>query len=316
LLINLKPIVRETIGFLRASLPATIELRQSINPKVEAILGDPTQMQQILMNLCTNASHAMEGQVGVLEIGLDNALLTDLDRRMKPDIEAGRYIKLTVTDTGRGMDSWVRERIFEPYFTTKGAGKGTGLGLAVVHGIVKAHAGVIEVHSELGKGSSFTIWLPVADGIEKPKKNHEQPLPLGTERVLYVDDEKALAELYTQQLNLLGYRTEFKTSSTEALQSFESDPNKFDAVITDLTMPHKTGLNLAKELLAIRPDLPIILCTGFSDQINEEVARCCGISAFLHKPVLIHELADALRKSLNESNGSKEKKARCGPTGH
>jgi PAS domain S-box-containing protein len=302
ILISLKPIVKESLEFLRASLPSSIEMHSYLEPNAGTIMADPTQMQQILMNLCVNASHAMEKEGGSLQIKLSNTVLSEEDTRFDPDVEPGDYVKLTVSDTGHGMEPSVLERIFDPYFTTKEPGKGTGLGLAVVHGIVKSHGGTIKVDSEVGKGTTFTIFLPRAKGFEKVADTLLQPLARGTEKILFVDDESALADLGQQLLGELGYQIETKTSPIEALEAFRANPQKFDLVITDLAMPQMTGLNLARKIMGIRPGMPIILCTGFSEQANEQAASSMGIRAFLLKPLVLRDIAAAVRKALDSKN--------------
>ncbi|MBI5578959.1 MAG: PAS domain S-box protein [Deltaproteobacteria bacterium] len=299
IVMNLKSVVKETLEFLRASLPAFIQVRHYLEQDSGTIMADPTQMQQILMNLCTNASHAMEKNGGVLQIILVNTPLTEEDVRIHPEVEPGNYVKITVSDTGHGMEPSVLERIFDPYFTTKEPGKGTGLGLAVVHGIVKSHGGMIKVYSEVGKGTAFTIYLPRAMGFEKVADSPMQPLVMGTERILFVDDEKALADLGRQLLGELGYQVETRASSIEAFEAFRANPEKFDLVITDLAMPQMTGLNLARKIMEIRPGMPIILCTGFSEQANEQAAGAIGIRAFLYKPLVMRDIADAVRNALD-----------------
>ena len=305
LLMSLKPVVRETLDFLRASIPSTIKLQHYIKPDAGAVVADSTQMQQILMNLCTNAAHAMEKKGGVLKIVLDTKTIAEEDVRLDPEVERGDYVRLSVSDTGHGIEPSVLHRIFDPYFTTKGPEKGTGLGLAVVHGIVKSHGGIIRVYSEVGKGTVFHVLLPRAD--EAPKKDEKavRLLPSGTERILVVDDEKPLADIYQQMLGMLGYLVEIRTSPVEALEAVRMNPQKYDLVITDMTMPQMTGYNLSKKLMEIRPGLPVILCTGFSDQVNEEKARSVGILAFLLKPVPFHDLANTMRKVLDETHGEK-----------
>ena len=305
MLMSLKPMVKETIGFLRASLPSTIQLQHYIKPDAGAILADSTQMQQVLMNLCTNAAHAMEEAGGVLKIKLDTATIAEEDLRLDPEAEPGDYVRLTVLDTGHGIEPGVLDRIFDPYFTTKGPEKGTGLGLAVVHGIVKSHGGIIRVYSDVGKGTVFHVLLPRADEAVKREEKPAQPLPTGNERILVVDDEKPLADVYQQLLEMLGYQAETRTSPVEALEAVRMNPQKYDLVITDMTMPQMTGYNLAKRLMEIIPGLPVILCTGFSDQINDEKARSVGILALLFKPVLLHDLANSLRKVLDETHKKK-----------
>jgi len=302
LLLNLKPVVKETFNFLKATLPSSIEVRQSIHADVGAILADPTQMQQVLMNLCTNAAHAMESQeTGVLEIGMEKAWIPPEQARFEPDVEPGEFVKLTVADTGPGIESWVRERMFEPYFTTKETGKGTGLGLSVVHGIVKAHGGFIKVYSEASKGTHFHVFLPVAEGDGKTAALKDTRLPRGSETILVVDDEKALTDMAQLLLEHLGYRVETRTSPLEAIEAFRANPGKYHGVITDMTMPQMNGMNLSKKLLEIRADLPILLCTGFSDAANEEKARAVGIREFAFKPLALSDFAKTLRKMLDEA---------------
>jgi CheY-like chemotaxis protein len=262
-------------------------------------------MQQVLMNLCTNPAHAMEKNGGVLKIVLDTITVAEWDEQIEPDVERGEYLRLTVSDTGHGIEPALMPRIFDPYFTTKGPDKGTGMGLSVVHGIVKSHGGIIKVYSEVGKGTVFRVFFPRADGAVKKEEKSVQQLPFGTERILVVDDEKHLVEMYQRMLSLLGYQVETRTSPVEAIEAVRGNSQKYDLVITDMTMPQMTGYNLAKQLMEIRPSLPIILCTGFSDQINEEKARSVGILAFLLKPLLFHDLANTLRIVLDETHKKK-----------
>jgi PAS domain S-box-containing protein len=301
ILLNFKSIIKETLEFLRASLPSSIQIRQYLDPAAGTIMADPTQMQQILMNLCTNAGHAMEKDGGVMQINLANVTLNAEDVRFDPDLEPGGYVRLTVSDTGHGMEPSVIQRIFEPYFTTKELGKGTGLGLAVVHGIVKAHNGMINVYSEAGKGTTFKVFLPRAEGYDgvgemKPAAS----IPKGSERILLVDDEKALADIEKQLLNWMGYEVEIRTSPIEAIEAFRANPQKFDLVLTDMTMPQMTGIKMAKQMIEIRTDIPVIVCTGFSDQINEDQALSAGVKALLLKPVVAREMSEAIRKALKK----------------
>jgi len=298
-LISLKPVVKETLSFLRASLPTTIQLQHFIAPDAGATMADPTQMQQVLMNLCTNAAHAMEKDGGILKIGLCNAAVTEGDGISRSELEHGNYLLLTVSDTGHGMAPEVQARIFDPYFTTKEPGKGTGLGLSVVHGIVQSHGGAIRVISEVGKGTTFKVFLPRADPVEEPEPACAQTLAKGAEKILFVDDEAGLAEVGKQMLEFLGYQVEARTNPVEALELLRADPTRFDAVITDMTMPRMTGMNLAREILAISPGMATILCTGFSDQANEEKAQSAGIRALLYKPLTMQGLATAVRAALD-----------------
>jgi nitrogen-specific signal transduction histidine kinase/ActR/RegA family two-component response regulator len=302
LLIDLIPLVRETLDFLRASLPSTIELQHAVSQDAGAIQADPTQMQQVLINLSTNAAHAMEKNGGVLKIEFDSVTLTEEDVQIDPEAEPGAYVRLSVSDTGHGIDPGLLPRIFDPYFTTKGPDKGTGLGLAVVHGIVKSHGGLIKVYSEVGHGTVFHVFLPRADRAEKTEETPALQWARGAERVLLVDDEKPLVDMYQRMLGSLGYRVEGRTSPVEAVEAVRSNPKKYDLVITDMTMPQMTGYTLAKRLMQIHPGLPVILCSGFSDQVSEEKARAAGISAFLLKPVVLRDLASTLRAVLDHTS--------------
>jgi CheY-like chemotaxis protein len=235
------------------------------------------------------------------QIDFDNVSVTKEEARIDPDVEPGNFVRLSVSDTGHRMEPRIMERIFDPYFTTKEPGKGTEFGLSVVHGIVKSHGGKLKVYSEAGKGTVFHVFLPRSDGVEKVQPEYAQPLPRGSERLLFVDDEKTLADMGKEMLALLGYQVESRTSPVEALEAFRANPEKFDAVIRDMTMPNLTGVNLPRKLLEIRPKIPIILCNGFSDQANEERARAAGVRAFLFKPVALQDFAAAVRKVLDES---------------
>jgi len=297
--VQLKLVVKEALKLLRASLPTTIEIRQDLQSD-SALLADPTQAHQVLMNLCVNAGHAMEKKGGVLEVNLvDVDLDADFAAR-NPDIVPGPHLELTVADTGHGMDASTVARIFDPYFTTKEKGEGTGMGLSVVHGIVKAHGGAMTVYSEPGKGSAFHIYLPVIEKEAKPEAHVEERPPTGTERILFVDDEPPLVHLGKQILEGLGYHVVTHTGSLEALEVFSRQPDQFDLVITDMTMPTMTGDKLAGEMMKIRPDIPIILCTGFSARISEDKAKTLGIRGFLLKPFLKSDMATTIRKVLDQ----------------
>ena len=294
------PIVKEALKMLRASIPTSIEIRRNIEADLSVIMADPTEIHQILMNLCTNASHAMDDDGGVLEVSLTDfdtksAVVTDYGT-----LQPGSYVKLTVKDTGCGMGSTITERIFEPFFTTKPVDKGTGMGLSVVHGIVEDHRGVITVQSQLGKGTTFDIYLP---RIESPDTHQTQTvqIPRGKgELILVVDDEKPLVDMMTQMLERLGYTVVGKTASMDALEAFSAEPGRFDLVITDYAMPNMTGKELAEALMAVKPDIPVILCTGFSENIDAESAKSMGIKEFLMKPVVRSELAATIRNVLDK----------------
>ncbi len=297
--LQLSLIVKESLIFLRSVLPSSIEIRQHIEKKTARILASPVNMHQMIMNLCTNAAHAMREKGGILEVELSE---TEIDEETARRIQVpapGQYLRLTVKDTGHGISPEIRERIFDPYFTTKKTGDGTGLGLAVVHGIVTLHKGAITVESEPGTGSIFRVFFPVLEKeITEDDVKKSDPIPRGKEAILFIDDERSLVEFGQGMLTFLGYEVVAQTSSVEALELFRSQPDRFDLVITDQTMPHLTGDRLAAELLRIRPDIPIILCTGYSEKISRESAEAIGIRKFIFKPVRIREIAGAIREAL------------------
>jgi CheY-like chemotaxis protein len=293
------PIVKEALKFLRASLPSTIKIRQQMENIKGTILADPGQIHQIVMNLCTNAGHAMQKDGGILEINLVNVEVdADLAARYL-DMSPGPHLRLTISDTGYGIEPAIMERIFDPYFTTKEKGEGTGMGLSVVMGIVKSHGGAITVYSEPGKGATFNVFLPVVEDVVEAKTEDEEPLPEGNERILFVDDEPTLVDVTRQKLEKLGYKVVGTISSLEALELFKSNPEGFDLVITDMTMPRMTGDILAKKIMKIRSDIPVILCTGYSEGISKARAEDLGISAFAMKPLLMRELATTVRGVLD-----------------
>jgi PAS domain S-box-containing protein len=299
--IELKLVVKEVCKFLRASLPATIEIRQNFTKTPTIILGDPIQMHQVVMNLCANAEYAMRESGGLLELKLEHVTGETDEIDIHPDLMGRSYVRLTVRDTGAGMTQDVAQRIFDPFFTTKGVGEGTGMGLAVVHGIVTSHGGSINVKSKPGQGTTFTIDFPEmeARSIQGDNKPLQEEFLMGHGRILFVEDEEALARLGKEAMRNLGYEVMVCTSSVEALEAFRADPLRFDAVVTDQTMPHMTGEALSRELLQIRPDVPIILCTGFSHSMTPEKAKAMGIRAFLLKPLLIKDLGRTLHEVLH-----------------
>lgn len=296
--IRISTVVKNVLKLLRATLPTTIEIRQKIAEDDGIVLTDEIQIQQVMMNLCINAQQAMESEGGILEILLQNVFL-DTDYIKGKDLKPGLYVKLSVIDTGQGISSENIKRIFDPYFTTKGPGEGTGLGLSVVHGIVKNHGGDISVYSEPGRGTAVHIFLPVTDTEEATYTEESHPLAKGNEYLLFIDDESALVEIGTRILENLGYQVEAWTNSTEALNSFRQAPWKYNLVITDQAMPILTGLQLAGEMRRTRPDIPVILCTGFSDTINDENYKNHGINAYVMKPMVKKEIAAVIRKVLD-----------------
>jgi len=296
--LELKLVVKEVCKFLRASLPTTIEIRQSFTEGPSTILGDPIQMHQVVMNLCANAEYAMRERGGILELKVDRVSGATHDKEPPPHPTAGSFIRLTVRDTGVGMSPEVAHRIFDPFFTTKEVGQGTGMGLAVIHGIVTSHGGCIDVQSNPGVGTTFTIDFPEAEARSIPEDTKAQELEclMGQGHILFVEDEKSLAKLGEETLKRFGYEVRVCTSGSEALEAFRAEPFRFDAVVTDQTMPKMTGEVLSQELLRIRPGVPIILCTGFTHLITPEKAKAIGIRAFLMKPLLAKDLGRVLHE--------------------
>jgi PAS domain S-box-containing protein len=297
--VEIVPVIRESLEFLRVSLPKNIRISERFEAASARAYADPTQIHQVIVNLGSNASHAMREKGGVLEVGLAVTRLDEASAAQFIDLGPGDYLRLTVKDTGHGMTPDISDRIFEPFYTTKKTGEGTGMGLAVVHGIVKSHGGAISVQSEPGKGTTFTILLPRALGTpEAGKEEAPVPYPKGSERVLFVDDEDIQVRAMGRLLEHLGYRVTGMTDSREALEILRRDPDAFDLVILDQTMPNLPGTEVARETMALRPDLPIILCTGYSETIDEEQALAMGIRAFMLKPFSARDIAVAIRRVL------------------
>ena len=302
--VQINLVVNDAMKLLRASIPTTIEVRQNINSNCGYVLADSSQMHQIVMNLCTNAYHSMRNEGGVLHTSLEKVTVNP-EQASLISVQTGTFIKLLVSDTGHGMDEQIMERIFEPYYTTKSEDEGTGLGLSVVHGIVRSHGGGISVSSIVGEGTKFEIYLPqISTASPQPGIDTLEPIPLGNEHIMLIDDEESIVQMETSLLENLGYKVTGMTSSNEALAIFESQPDDIDLIISDMTMPHMTGAELAIKFLNIRPNMPIILCTGFSEIINEEKAREIGIQAYIKKPVHRKDLAIAVRRTLDSSMNS------------
>jgi PAS domain S-box-containing protein len=301
--IDAVPIVIEALKFMRSSLPSTIEITQQIRPEHGIILGDPVQVHQILINLCTNAGHAMQDNGGILEVAVAEIEIDPDAAKIQPDFAPGPYLQISIRDTGCGMKPEVLERIFDPYFTTKKQGEGTGLGLSVVHGIIKNLEGTLRVKSSPGTGTTFDIFLPIIQMSPDEAVETVGPLLTGRERILCVDDEPAVLNMCNQMLNYLGYRIETQTSSPEALELFRKNPERFDLVMTDMTMPQMTGDRLAAEIMKIRPDMPVILCTGFSHKMTKKQAKQHGIKAFLMKPLVLRDLSSTIRNVLDAEKG-------------
>ncbi len=299
--LQLSVIVKESLKMLRASIPTTIDIKQNIKSS-GIILADPTQINQVLMNLCINAYHAMRETGGTLSVNLDEIFIHAEDEGFGK-LPSGSYLKLEVSDTGCGISAEYKERIFEPYFTTKKTGEGTGLGLAVVHGIVNSHHGSISVYSEIGKGTSFHVYLPLVES--KPSIVSEdlfiESLEGHGEKILVVDDESQITEVVKRHLEISGYEVVTKNDSTEALEEFMANSESYHLIITDMNMPKMNGAELAEKIFAKFPNMPIILCTGHSDLINKEKAEKIGICEFLRKPVLRNDLLTATKKSILHS---------------
>jgi signal transduction histidine kinase/DNA-binding response OmpR family regulator len=297
--VRLWPVVREALKLIRASLPATIEIQTQGGANCPAVLADPTQIHQVVMNLCTNAAQAMADKGGRLEVKLDTVMVDAEMAGANAQLRPGRYVCLSVRDTGHGMDSATLERIFEPFFTTKAPGQGTGLGLSVVHGILQNHDGAISVQSEPGAGTVFHLYFPALESAVTEPPMVAPAFPTGNgQRILFVDDEPAVVHLSSNMLQRAGYRVTGSTSPKEALGLFRSDPDNFDLVITDLTMPGLTGTALSAELLRLRPQVPIILITGFASGIDDRKARDLGIRALMQKPFSMQEMAEKVRSVL------------------
>ncbi|MDH5700072.1 MAG: response regulator [Nitrospirota bacterium] len=296
-------VVREALKLLRSTIPTTIEIRQSL--KTEAtILADPTQMHQIIINLCTNAEYAMRESGGILNVTLEDVEVTEDLAGMISGLQVGPHVRLTVQDTGSGMTPEVLERLFDPFFTTKPIGEGSGMGMAVVHGIITGHRGAIVVDSVVNKGTKIEVYLPTVPTQALEPLHDQSPIPTGKETILFVDDEETIVRLGKELLTQLGYTVEVHTSSIDALRVFQQNPHRFDLVITDQTMPGLTGEALSRELLRIRPELPIILCTGFSHVISAEKAKELGIQGYLMKPLAIRDLVPIIRHVLDKTPSS------------
>ncbi|BBO80518.1 hypothetical protein DSCO28_10840 [Desulfosarcina ovata subsp. sediminis] len=298
--VQIQKILREALKLSRSTIPTSVEIVDEIQDDCAMVLADPTQIHQIAMNLITNAYHAVDKHGGQIMVRLAEAANDDGDRSAQP-IESIRYAVLSVADTGCGIDPSILDKIFEPYFTTKEKGKGTGLGLSVVYGIIKEHGGDIKVHSDVGKGTTIKVFLPlIMDSSDLLPDKEAETAQTGTEKILLVDDDEIIAALEKQILERLGYDVNIRTSSVEALEAFRANPNLYDLVITDMTMPNMTGDQLTRQLISIRPGIPIIICTGFSEKINAESARAMGVKGFLMKPVVKMEMARMVRQILDE----------------
>ena len=302
--VGIQKVLREVLKLCRRTIPSDIEITQSIQIDCGLVNADPTQVHQIAMNLITNAYHAVEMTGGEISINLHETELLQEDLSSS-NLEPSRYAVLTISDTGCGIEPTCMDKIFEPYFTTKEKGKGTGLGLAVVYGIVKEHHGDIKVTSEVGKGTSFSVYIPlIRKKSDTIKSDKIEIHPTGDEMILLVDDEESVLRLENQMLGRLGYRVTMRNSATDALMKFRANPEAFDLVVSDMNMPNMTGEQLSRKLMAIRPNIPVIICTGFSERIDKEKAHAIGIKGFLMKPVVKSEMAQMVRNVLDEAKAS------------
>jgi CheY-like chemotaxis protein len=290
-------VIKDALVLLRASIPTTIDIHTQFPDEPVMILSDKIQIGQILMNLCTNASQAMEETGGLLEIKVGTKVLPEGSVGGCP---AGDYAQISVSDNGPGIDPGILDRIFDPYFTTRGVGKGSGLGLAVVYTIVKNHKGTITVQNRPEGGALFTMLFPMVDQKSETRIEPMDESFHGTERILFVDDEETLTEMALESLKRFGYRVDAMSDPEDALAVFKLNPGYFDVVITDMTMPKMTGAKLAEKLIRIRPDIPIILCTGHSSLIDEKKARQLGIAAYMMKPVAMSKIGKTIRKLMDQ----------------
>lgn len=298
--LDIRLVVKESLKMLRSVTPPAIEIRQDVPEQLDIIRADPAQIKQILLNLCTNAVYAMKENGGILGVSLENTQLGEAEMSKYPDLTPGAHVRLSVSDTGTGIDPAIIRQIFDPHFTTKSKDEGAGMGLSVIDGIVKHHGGCISVESRPDKETLFSVFFPSIPGEPEPENVADDMIPKGNELVLFVDDEPVMVKVYQAMLELLGYKVYGRTSSIEALAAFKAQPDRFDLIITDQQMPDMTGQMLAKEMMAVRPDIPVILCTGHSDSINEDEAKEMGMKAFVKKPISMGEIANTIREVLDK----------------
>ncbi len=293
-------IIKEAMRMMHSTLPSSVEIRECITGSRQLIMADSTQIHQVIVNLCKNASDAMAEKGGVLSVLLERVSLSEGEMAFDPDLSPGDFVKLTVQDTGHGIPSEHLERIFDPYFTTRDVDKGTGLGLSVVLGIVKGHGGAIRVVSEVDRGTTFEVFFPVAGEVPNQyRAATENELPRGSERILFIDDEESVVRINRLRLEKLGYHVTGITAPDNALEVFRADPDQFDLIITDMTMPKMTGDDLARGILKIRPDMKIILCTGYSEKISKDSIKAAGIARCIEKPIEMQTLAGSVRAVLD-----------------
>jgi PAS domain S-box-containing protein len=299
--IEIGVVVKDSLKLLKSIIQKSIVINEKILCTSEVILGNKTEISQVLMNLCKNSEYAMKGGIGEIEVSLEPVSLNTRSVSEYEDLEAGEYVKLTVKDTGEGIDPEIIDRILDPYFTTKDVDKGIGMGLAVVYGIIKKHDGDIKIQSELGKGTTVEMLFPISEAMVKKETKRSEVLPTGTEHILFVDDEPSLVNIGVHILGQQGYIITGLRSSTEALDLFQKEPDEYDLIITDMAMPDMPGDKLIKEVLKIRPNMPIILCSGYSDRINEDMLKELGITAYAMKPLNGVELIKTVRNVLDKA---------------
>ncbi len=295
--VQISAIAKEATKLIRSIIPTSVDVRLKVESEAFA-MAEPTQIHQIFMNLFTNAAQAMENDGGTLTVTITEEALDSSFNSMHPVFTPGKFLKIIVSDTGIGIAAHKLDRIFDPYFTTKGRGEGTGLGLSLVHGIVENYRGEIAVDSKVGRGTTFMIYLPLSSQKVDRTLSRLKTLPMGSERILFVDDELPIADMSRQRLSLLGYKVTAVNSSRQALEHLSQAPDDYDLIITDMSMPRLSGDKLAIEAKKIKPDIPIILCTGYSKKISKERARTIGINAFLMKPVALSDMAETIRAVL------------------
>jgi signal transduction histidine kinase/ActR/RegA family two-component response regulator len=300
--IQISAVVKDSLDLLRKTIPADIDIRPKIACTSERILADQSEIHQVMINLCTNSAHAVKNESGVLEVLLETVTLDERFAARFKDLLPGDYVRLTVRDNGEGIAPGDMDRIFDPYFTTKDIDEGLGMGLAVVHGIVKKNNGAIHIESNVGKGTTVEVLFPLLETLSKEEVEQSETLPTGTERILFIDDEASLVKMVKQMLERSGYEVVGKTSSTDAVKVFTENPGRFDLVISDISMPDMPGDRLAQKMIQIRPDIPIIVCTGHSDRIDEKKAQDMGIQAFIMKPLTKADLTKTVRKVLDGKN--------------
>jgi CheY-like chemotaxis protein/two-component sensor histidine kinase len=297
--IQLQPIVAEALNLLKASFPPSIEIKQHLDPRIGTVLADPTQIHQIVMNLCTNANHAMMKTGGILEVKLDAVRVDQKSAERIPNLKKGDYIRLTISDTGYGMDIKTQERIFEPFFTRKEVGSGSGLGLSVVHGIINNYGGAIVVDSNPGEGTTFTIYLPKYGADPLGSEKSDKKPAKGDEHILFVDDEPEIIFMGKKMLENLGYTVTIKSDSLSALEEFKNNPKRYSLLVTDQNMPKIPGTELASRMKEIRPGLKVIIITGYADNLSEDMLSQSGISEVILKPMRLDDFSKIIRKVLD-----------------